>query len=81
MSLVEEVEQFLYTHPAQHHKKELLDLIRRAEDHYLDRIAELESGQRVGNATNPIKLDLSEFEDILRDGPTDSEWNSTYDSD
>lgn len=42
-TLAQLVEQFLYTHPVQHHKKELLALIREAEEGYLRRIAELEN--------------------------------------
>lgn len=42
MSLFEHVKQFLYTHPVQHHKTQLLLMIQEAEEKYLRRIAELE---------------------------------------
>lgn len=43
MKLTDQVEHFLYTHPVQHHKKALVELVRAAEEVYLRRIAELEN--------------------------------------
>lgn len=60
--LVDEIEQFMYTHPIQHYKKELLDMIRKAEDMYIKKIAELEQA----NA-------LSEFDRMINEGGSDSE--------
>jgi hypothetical protein len=68
MTLVEKVEQFLYTHPVQHHKKELITLIKEAEEAYLKRIAELEQNQSLNEFNrmlseggNTIKLEHPEF--------------------
>lgn len=43
MTLAEQVEHFLYNYSIQHHKQELLYLIRKAEEAYLSRIRKLEN--------------------------------------
>lgn len=70
MKLTDQVEQFMYTHPIQHHKKELIAMIRNAEEAYLKRIAELQQDQAV-----------KEFDRMINEGSPDRNYPGMIDFD
>lgn len=65
MNLVEQLTQFMYSYPVQHHKKDLLKIVAAGEKQYQDRIAELENELALAKLQNKQDEESGGFGDHI----------------